>query len=83
MLYFCPSRQLDSIGEFLNITLVAVAMLPPFVFVFEGSEATSSITRLSEAGTLDGWMINVLLSRWVQYQSCYLVLIPCSGVCVC
>ena len=58
-----PSTQLDSIGEFYNITLVAVVMLPPFVFAFEGSEASSSVSRLTEAGALGGWSMNVLLSR--------------------
>jgi len=57
-----PSNKLDAVGQFFNITLVAVALLPPFVIGFEGSTAPSAMRSLEASGTFTSFLWSVVVS---------------------
>lgn len=53
---------LDSIGLFFNVCSVSVVILPPFVFMLEGSLLMPELNKLAAAGTLWTFAWNVALS---------------------
>eukprot|EP00035_Acanthoeca_spectabilis_P029749 m.6271 g.6271 ORF g.6271 m.6271 type:complete len:333 (-) comp3815_c0_seq2:24-1022(-) len=53
---------LDSIGLFFNVCSVSVVILPPFVFMLEGSLLMPELNKLAAAGTLWKFAWNVALS---------------------
>merc|ERR1740123_1008283 len=55
------SNKLDAIGQFFNITLVSVLLLPPFVLGFEGRAAPVEVHRMEAAGTLSLFTLHVML----------------------
>lgn len=65
-----PSNKLDAVGQFFNITLVSVALLPPFVVGFEGSSAPEAIRDLEASGSqmLFVWHVGVSSVFFFAYQ---------------
>merc|ERR1740121_1567017 len=58
------------VGQFFNITAVAVALLPPFVLTFEGSAAPTAFRDLDASGTLAqfAWFVAVSSAFFFAYQ---------------
>ena len=58
-----PANTLDTMGEFFNVTLIAsVALLPPAVALLEGAALQPALSRLSDAGQLMRFGVDVALS---------------------
>mmetsp|Transcript_30922 Transcript_30922/g.92859 ORF Transcript_30922/g.92859 Transcript_30922/m.92859 type:complete len:320 (-) Transcript_30922:124-1083(-) len=55
-------NAVDAIGLFFNICCVAIALLPPFVFLFEGDVLEAELRQLQADGTLWAFVSQVLAS---------------------